>query len=51
MNLYQFGNNKVFGPGDDGVVLLSPELRKLSRSRALVSCWALPSVRSTLPCP
>src|SRR5207248_595185 len=47
----QFGNRIVFGPGEDGVALLSPELRSNSRSLALLTCCALPSDICTFPCP
>ena len=45
------GNKIVLGPGEDGGLLVSPEFRNKSRKRALVTCCALPSERSTLPWP
>ena len=47
----QFGNKMVFGPGEEGVPLVSPVFRSNSRMRLAFNCWTLPSEISTLPAP
>ena len=46
---YQLGNKTVFGPGDAGAPLVSPELRSKSRNLLLLGCCALPSDIKTFP--